>query len=174
MHEHDHEHTHSHHSHDHHHGEGCDCGCGHHHREVKPLEGMTARQQNILLELHARHYLPVASFVVAKAGDEERFAVLMEPVYLGSKDDALEDVKALGEELLLLEDAGLLTLDYDIPLRAYPYQEYHDAALYDYFKRTVAEAAARPDATFDTPQMQLGSMAITEAGEETVRRMLEA
>lgn len=135
---------------------------------------MTIRQQNMLLALYERRYLPVASFAVGKAGDDSRYAVMLEPVYLGTPEDTMEDVRALGEELNALEEAGLLTLDYDIPLRDYPYTEYHTATLYAYFRETVAEAAGRPGATGDTPLLLLGSMAITEAGEEAVRGMMEA
>ena len=34
--------------------------------------------------------------------------------------------------------------------------------------QTVAEAAKRPEATFDTPGLDLGSMALTDAGEEMI------
>ena len=84
----------------------------------------------------------------------------------------MERVKQLGNELSQLEEMGLLTLDYDIPLQNYSYEEYQTSALYAYFTKTVAEAATLPDPTFDTPKLELGSIALTEAGEKIVDDLL--
>lgn len=165
------------HGHDHadDHVHGAHCGCGHHHHEhveVKPIEGMTALQQDVMLALHQRRYLPVARFVLTKAGDDEVQSVALAPVYLGSPEDEMDAVKALGAELAALEGADLITLDYDIPLKGYAYAEYKASALYAYFQRTVAEARDKAF-LFDTAGLELGSMALTEAGERCVLAMLE-
>lgn len=170
-----HEHTHEEH---HHHGDACGCGCGHHHHhheeiEVKPIEGMTVVQQNMLLALYERRYLPVACFTLTKDGDDELSSIALAPVYLVSPTDTMEDVKALGAQLSELEAGGLLTLDYDLPLNGYEYSEYKASELYAYFARTVEEAKDRPDFLFDTANLELGSMALTELGEKTVGEMLE-
>ena len=74
-------------------------------------------------------------------------------------------VKEAGAFLKKLEDMGLITLDYDIPLNGYAYQEYKDSALFEYFCATLKEGAGRPGFLGDTPVLELGSMALTEAGE---------
>lgn len=61
---------------------------------------------------------------------------------------------------------GLLTMDYDILLRGYGYEEYKDSALYAYFCKTVSEGAGKPGFLGDTPMLDLGSMALTEAGKQ--------
>ena len=84
----------------------------------------------------------------------------------------MEQVKTLGAQLQALEDGGLMTLDYDLPFGGYPYTEYKDSGLYAYFQETVREAAGQNDFLFDTAALELGSMALTEAGIEAVEAML--
>ncbi len=129
-------------------------------------------QVDVLLELRQRQCLPVACFSLAKAGDDERRAVALAPVYLGAPNDTMEQVKQLGAELKALEDMDLLTLDYDMPIQRYAYEEYRTSELYAYFAETVREASAKPDATFDTPVLELGSMALTDAGEDMVDALI--
>ena len=130
-------------------------------------------QVDFLLALRQRKFLPVACFSVAKTGDDTRRAVALDPVYLSSTSDTMEQVKQIGKELSLLEDMDLLTLDYDIPLKNYPYEEYKASDLYAYFAETVREAAKKPDATFDTPILDLGSMMLTKAGEAMVDKLIQ-
>lgn len=139
---------------------------------IAPVEGLSIVQQNMLLGLYERHYLPMARFLLGKEGEEEAVAVALAPVYLGTPQDTMEQVKALGQQLQALEDGGLLTLDYDLPLGGYPYTEYKDSGLYAYFQETVREAAGQNDFLFDTAVLELGSMALTEAGEAAVEAML--
>lgn len=136
------------------------------------MEGLTVLQQNMMLELYGRRFLPVASFGITRRDDSEVFAVALAPVYLGTPADTMEQVKALGGELKALEDWDLITLDYDLPLSGYPYTEYKVSDLYGYFQETVAEAAGVPGHVFDTPVLELGSMALTDAGRQMVQKML--
>lgn len=174
MHTHDHDHDHGHH---HEHGEHCGCGCEHDHHhheeiEIRPIEGMSIVQQNMLLALLQRRYLPVACFTLASAENPGARSTALAPVYIGAQADTLEDIKALGAALRQLEDSGYITLDYDQPLEGYPYAEYHASQAFGFFRQTVAEAASRPGFVFDTPLLELGSMALTAQGEEKTRAML--
>ncbi len=153
-------------AHEHHHEHGEHCGC--HHAEAKVPAEYTPLQADVLLELSKRGCLPVACFALVNAQEDELYSVALEPVYLGTSEDTMEQVKQLGGELSGLADAGLITLDYDIPLKGYAYEEYRTSALYAYFVKTVEEAKGRPGNLFDTPVLELGSMALTEAGEALV------
>lgn len=160
------------HGHHHAHGEACACGCGHTHAQAKPIDGLSALQEDFLLALCQRQYLPIASFELAKADDDAVRMLALAPIYLGTPQDTMEQVRALGVELIALEEGGLITLDYDLPLQNYPYTEYETSALYAFFKQTVAEAAKQPNFVFDTPVLSLGSMTLTDAGHDTVREMI--
>ena len=78
----------------------------------------------------------------------------------------MKTVKEVGAFLQGLEDIGLVTLDYDIPLNGYGYEEYKTSALYEYFCATVAEGASKPDFLGNIPVLELGSIALTETGEQ--------
>lgn len=165
MHHHAEHHEHTGHVHDEH------CACGHEHHEAQPLEGLSYLQQNLLLALYERRYLPVACFSLTKQNSAHDYAVALAPVYLSSAEDSMETVKALALELEQLEQGGLITLDYDIRLSGYAYAEYESSELYAYFKRTVEESKEIENARYDTANLELGSMALTEEGVFAVMKM---
>lgn len=109
---------------------------------------------------------------MTRSGEDSVYAIALAPVYLTSPADSLDDVKAMGKSLTQLEEAGLITLDYDLRLQGYAYDEYKRASVYDLFSRTVAEGSAQPNALFDTPLLELGSMALTALGVQTVEEMM--
>ncbi len=157
------------------HSHTCGCGCHgheheHHHHQHghSPVnrEDVTPNQVEFLHQLFHCKALPVARFVVVSSREEEFQSVALAPVFLRSAGDDIDAVKEAGVFLRKLEDMGLLTLDYDIPLSGYDYPEYETSALYAYFAETVHQGAREhPDFLGDTPRMELGSMALTPEGE---------
>ena len=146
------------------------CGCGHEHPRqadvhAAPVE-VTKSQKDFLHQLSHSHYLPVARFTVRDDREEDFVSTALAPVFLRSADDDMKTVKEAGAFLQTLEDLGLITLDYDIPLNGYGYEEYRTSALYEYFCATVAEGAARPSFLGNTPVLELGSITLTEPGEQ--------
>jgi len=117
-------------------------------------------------ELVKRSYLPVSRFIMSSSIEEEAKIVSLAPVYIMAIDDSMETVKEIGTVLSQLEKKGLISLDYDIPLQDYDYTHYTKSALFSYFKETVNEGKRNPSFLFDTAEIELGSMALTEFGEE--------
>ena len=154
-----------------HHVHTADCGCGHDHHEVIPIDGLSNVQMHILLTLHQQRYLPVARFSMTAQADLDAYGVALAPVYLSSPDDEMEAVKELGTIFQALEDANLITIDYDIELSGYDYAEYETSGLYAYFVKTVEEGKTKPGVRFDTPNLERGSMALTKDGEAAISEM---
>lgn len=152
------------------HEEHCGCGCNneHPHQAAANAEAVevTESQKDFLHQLGHSHYLPVARFTVKDSREEDFVSTALAPVFLRSAADDMETVKEAGVFLQKLEDLGLVTLDYDIPLSGYAYEEYKTSELYAYFCATVAEGATRPNFLGNTPVLELGSMALTELGEQ--------
>ncbi|WP_283608833.1 hypothetical protein [Faecalispora anaeroviscerum] len=152
------------------HDEHCGCNCDHEYphqasSNTAPIE-VTENQKDFLHHLGHSHYLPVARFTIKDSREEEYVSTALAPVFLCSATDDMKTVKEAGIFLQRLEDLGLITLDYDIPLHGYGYEEYKSSALYEYFCATVAEAASRPNFLGNTPVLELGSIALTEDGEQ--------
>lgn len=154
------------------HDHACGCGChGHHHeghRHSSPVgrEALTKNQLDFLHQLSHCGALPVARFLVGSSREEDFLSVALAPVFLRSPEDDMARVKEAGAFLAKLEELGMLTLDYDIPLKGYDYPEYKESALYAYFEETVRQGAAEhPGFLGDTPILELGSMALTAQGE---------
>lgn len=165
-------------THEHHHGCGCGCGHEHHHHhhehpvvtpEAAAIE-VSGHELAILKTVQAVGCLPVARFVALKSDEDEVVIDCLSPVYLYETTDTMEEVKVMGAVLRGLEDKGLLSLDYDLPIRDFDYSLYTDSELYAYFTRTIAEAKGREGFLCDTPDIELGSMAVTELGEQVCCR----
>lgn len=187
-HEHIHDHGctcgHDHHHHDHgcacghdhhHHDHGCACG-HHHHHDPRPVTEqamavqVSGNELAILKTVEAVGCLPVARFVATKSDEEEVLIDCLSPVYLYDAADTMEDVKAIGAVLRGLEEKGLMSLDYDMPIVDFDYSMYTGSDLYAYFVDTIAEAKGRDGFLCDTAQIELGSMAVTELGEQVCAR----
>ena len=150
----------------------CGCGCNHDHEHphqadahAAPVE-LTENQKDFLHQLGHIHYLPVARFTIKDSRQEDFVSTALAPVFLRSAADDMKTAKVIGAFLQSMEDLDLITLDYDIPLDGYDYEEYKTSALYEYFCATVAEGASKPDFLGNTPVLELGSIALTEAGEQ--------
>ena len=70
----------------------------------------------------------------------------------------------LRQGIKMLEDKGLITLDYDIPITGYDYAGYRESALFIQLEKAAREGGDKPGFLFDLPVMEGGSMALTEAG----------
>ncbi len=162
----DHNHNHSHggccsshgHNHNHEHGhKGC---CGKH---KKPTDDtLTHTEEHFLQHLIQYKYLPVVQFVVASTKETDFVNVALSPVFLVESSDTMEQVKNTGNKLVKLERLGFITLDYDIPLEGYSYDEYKSSQLFSYFVDTVAEAKEKENFLGDTAKMEFGSIAPTD------------
>lgn len=152
------------------HDEHCGCGCGHDHspNAITPVnpDQVADNEKEFLHQLHHRHYLPVARFTMTDSREPAFRSTALAPVFIRDVGDDMATVKEAGVFLKKLEDMGLITLDYDISLESYGYEEYKNSALYAYFGQTVAEGAGKPGFLGNTPELDLGSMALTEAGEQ--------
>lgn len=168
------EHAHEGHDHEGHHGPGCGCE-GHEHGEHEHgpdyENGLSIAENNVLMALLDRGGLPVAQFALTSTKEQEAYAVAMGPVYIVSPDDSLETIREYGALFAEMEHKGLIDLDYDYPLPGYAYQEYHTSSAWSHFLETAAEAKTR-GFTFDTPNLELGGITLTERGHEVVDHMI--
>lgn len=127
---------------------------------------INSKEISFLMELVKCNYLPVSRFIMSSSIEEEAWIVSLAPVYIITIDDSMETVKEIGTVLSDLEKKGLISLDYDIPLQDYDYTQYTKSALFSYFQETVNEGKRNPSYLFDTAEIELGSIALTEFGEK--------
>ena len=142
-------HEHTDHTHSH------DCGCEHH---VNSIDELSQNETNFLHELLRRKHLPIASFITKSSTNGHFELAALKPVFIRSLGDTMDEVKEAGGFLELLENKGLITLDYDIPLDGYSYDEYKNCDLFSFYCNTVKESGQ----SFDLPTLECGSMALTE------------
>ncbi len=161
--------SHSHH-HDHHHN----CGCHSHgihekgcckHKNVT-IEDLSETELVFLRQLLESRLLPVVRFIVTSSKEHDFKNVALSPVFIVDVKDSMEQIKSIGKQLKNLEDLGLITLDYDIPLEGYAYKEFLDSEIYAYFNETVKEARGKDNFLGDIPTIECGSIAPTEQCEK--------
>ena len=144
-------------SHSHHH-HGCNCKT-----ENITVKDITKTQIDFLHHLIEYHYLPVVQFIVKSTKEKDFESIALSPVFIIDTKDTMQDVKNIGENLKQLEEKGLITLDYDVTLDNYGYNEYYSSNLFDYFKKVVEQGKENENFLGDTADIQLGSMAPTES-----------
>ncbi len=123
------------------------------------------------MALWERGALPVCRFTLSSSREPEAYAVALEPVYIANLSDSLEQIREYGSLFSGMEDKDLIALDYEEPIEDYPYPEYRASDAFRHFVETAAEAKTR-GFTFDTPNLELGSITLAERGRKTLDRML--
>ena len=123
------------------------------------------------MALLERGALPVSRFTLSSSKEPEAYAVALEPVYIANLSDSLDQIREYGSLFTGMEDKGLIALDYEEPLEDYPYPEYRESDAFRHFVETAAEAKERRF-TFDTPNLELGSITLTDGGRRVLDRML--
>ncbi len=176
------EHSHSHscgcnshiHTNENHHSCGCHSHsdnhtCGKTHKKVE-IKNLSQMDIHLLKHILDHKYLPVARFITKSSKSEDFLNIALSPVFINQSKDSLELVKSFGVRLKNLEDLGLISIDYDIPLKGYPYNEYYTSDIYSYFKQTVKEAKENTDFLGDIAEIECGSIAPTKECEEILHK----
>jgi len=146
---------------DHNHTTNLEGDCAHY------LESQTinSKEMSFLMELVQCSNLPVSRFIMSSSIEKEARIVSLAPVYINDTGDSMETVKEIRTVLFELEKKGLISLNYEIPLQGYDYTQHTKSALFSYFQETVNEGKRNPGFLFDTAEIELGSIALTEFGE---------
>jgi hypothetical protein len=126
----------------------------------------------ILTTLLTTPYLPLARFILRSSQSEEIESIAMAPVYLFDGKESLQEIRKTGDALTALEEYGLITLDYDIPLQNFDYHCFFESDVYEYFQQTAQEAKKRPGFLFDTTFVETGSIALSPMGQEVAEQMV--
>ncbi len=135
-------------------GGGCSSGgCGH--------QTFTQEERTFLLDLLERHFLPMAQFVVKSSQNHDFEMVALSPVYLTDPKATMAEIRTTGDMLCALEDQGLLTLDFDIPLDPMSYEIYEKSDVFALLCDTVEQSKGHSNHWGDTPTIEQGSIAIT-------------
>ena len=155
-------------SENHQHGHGC-CKDREPLHEIK--KGLQEKEIEFLMNLAQTPYLPLGRFLMKSSKSSHLEAVAMAPVYLNSEADSMEFAKDNGLILKKLQDKGLVTLDYEIPLQNGNYTTYSNSSLFRYFTETVEAGAQEENFIFDIAELELGSIALTFQGQALIKEI---
>ena len=111
-------------------------------------------------------FLPVAQFLLTCSHSRHVWSIALSPVFLTDGFDSIETIRKTSITLKSLEQRGIITLDYDLPMSNYNYSLFNESKAFKYFQEVVAEGRERPDFIFDTPAIKYGSLALTGFGQD--------
>lgn len=152
-------------------GGHCQGHCPCHTRQAIEL---TAPEHAFLMDLAQIPFLPLARFILASTRSDHARSVALAPVYLTEETETLERVRETGAVLLALQEKGLVSLDYDMPLQGCGYAVYRNSSVYRLFTECVAEGSHRPGFLFDQAELELGSIALTSLGRNALDQLIPA
>lgn len=152
-----------HNNHEHH---CCDADCQHSHT----IE-FTKQEYDFLLNFNQHAYLPLAQFAMSSTKSSHLQSIALSPVYLTDGTESVMQVREFGEMLLDLEDAGVITLDFDQPIENYGYELYKNSIAFHALKELIQEGSQRQDFLFDQALVEMGRMALTEVGQQVIEQL---
>ncbi len=145
------------------HSNNHDCNCHQHeNKKIGSVKELSETEIHFLTHLVQYKYLPVAQFVLKSSKESDFESIAFSPVFITETSDTMEQVRNFGAKLKSLEDRGFLTLDFDIILTGYSYDEYYNSNVFSYFKSTVEETKGKENFLGDVATIQTGSICPTE------------
>ena len=148
-------------------GSGCCDGCG------DRVIYITEDEHAFLLMLAQTPFLPLGRFIMTSSKSDDLESVALAPVYMTDRHETMETVKKTGRTLTSMEEKGLITLDYDLPLEQADYSVFEESALYKAFCETVREGSSNNTFLFDQPLLETGSIALTALGRAALESLAE-
>lgn len=140
------------------------CSCR---KAVPPqIPSLNTKEKAILGDLKIYHYLPLCRFIMSKKDEGSVRFIALAPVYLQDKMEDMASIKATAKALEALADKKIITLDYDIALKGYDYSYYETSQVYNELQAAVAAGSQKPGFLCDTAELEQGSIALTQYGQE--------
>ena len=131
---------------------------------------LSPEERALLESVAASKRYPVVRFELWSSRDRELRSTALNNVRLEAADEPMETVKARGDKLARLTEAGLIRLDFGPAVTvASDYAVYGRSAVYALLCGMVEEGKGRPGFLFDTPHIRRGRAVLTARG----RRFLE-
>lgn len=154
---------------------GCGGGCGGGavpQNSENPLEvHISPAEEAFLAKLSQCPFLPVVQMVLRSNIPETQPHMSLEPVFLETGDEALEQVKLTGQTLLMLEDKNIISLDYTCPLEGSDYSLFQNSAAFALLVDTIEQGKSDPDFPYSPPEIVEGSVCLTAIGELVIDQL---
>lgn len=137
-----------------------------------PLEvHINPSEESFLQKLAQCPFLPVAQYLLTSSQDDELGNMALSPVFLETGAESLEEIKALGDVMLSLEERSIISLDFDSPLQGTDETLFYKSSSFALLEKTVEEGKAQEDFLFDAPTIIFGSVCLTALGDLVVDQL---
>lgn len=142
---------------------GC-CGS----QREEPLY-ISTEEEEMLQHFAQCPFLPIAQFRLHPSGEGE--IMTLEPVFLLTGKETLDIIKERGQTLLLLEEKGILSLDYEQALQEDDYRFFRESVAFRLLVQTVSEGRETGSFLYELPTVTLGSIGLTPLGDLVIEQL---
>lgn len=136
-------------------------GCGSNAKTLN-MQELTKSETDFIAELLSHCYLPVTQFILEDKSQSDFSLEIYSPVYIANSEQIISATTEIGKMLENLEQRGILSLDYDIPLSNYDYDDYYKSLAYTSFEASANTEIAQTDSSDIYPTIRKGSMTLTQ------------
>ncbi|HIW73382.1 MAG TPA: hypothetical protein H9684_03590 [Firmicutes bacterium] len=141
------------------------------HREDGGQDGLRPEDRALLGSVAGARRYPLVRLELRSSRERELRSTALNHVRLERPDEGMEALRARGEALARLEEAGLIRLDYRPAVTvAADYAVYRESDVYHRLCELVAEGKTRPGFLFDTPHIRRGRAVLTARGRRLLAR----
>lgn len=149
-------------------GENCECGSKNEIGLKFDSTELSIKELSFIKLLDRHLYLPLVQFIIK--GDNHFESIALSNVFIQSPHQTINQTKDTGSMLKGLEEKGIITLDYDIPLDGCDYSDYKNSDIYQEFCGVVDEGKSNPNFLGKEAVLECGSIALTPVGEQLVQQ----
>lgn len=150
----------------------CSCHNALPNSDTNPLHVEISPEEEIFLQKLAQcPFLPMVQYIVTSSKSHDLNNVALSPVFLETGKETLDEIKALGNILLDLEEKDIISIDFDTPLPGTNEDLFSQSDSFALLKETVDAGTSNPDFLFDTPTIEFGSVCLTPLGDLVVDQL---
>lgn len=134
--------------------------------DKNPLEvHISPEEEQFLKKLAQSPFLPIVQYVMTSSKSEHLTNMALSPVFLETGSESLDEIKALGDIILDLEERSIISLDFDTPLEGTDESIYYNSVSFQLLKDAIEDGKKQTEFLFDAPSIVFGSVCFTALGD---------
>ncbi len=132
---------------------------------------ITPDEEDFLKKLAQTPYLPLAEFFLTSSQEADLTNTVLAPVFLETGEESMQEIRNTGKVLKRLEEKELVTLDYNKPLKNADANFFLDSSAFQILEETVEQGQELSGALFDTANLGMGSISLTQLGQVVIDQL---
>lgn len=130
---------------------------------------LTTDEKTLLTKIAQSQRFPIVRLELRKSGETSFISTALNHVYLETTADTMEQVKKRSGIFQMLEDKGLIHIDYKVFVTVKSdYIVYDHSDIFALLEQLVEQGKQRPEFLFDIPYIKRGKIVLTDQGKQII------